>query len=197
MKYYASLSYGKDSLAMIEAIHQLGYPLDGIIHAEVWATDDIPAELPEMIAFKKKADRIIKERYGIEVEHVHALDKDGSKLTFEKYFYKVPRGKRAVKNERFSGCIYGWPFTKGSWCLRELKLGAMKSIKNEACYIGIAVDETERINNSQNVGKLLPLVDNGWTEADCMKWCVKNDLLSPIYKTSVRGGAVGSVQSND
>lgn len=72
--------------------------------------------------------------------------------------------------------------------MRELKLGAMKSIKNEACYIGIAVDETERINNSQNVGKLLPLVDNGWTEADCMKWCVKNDLLSPIYKTSVRGG---------
>ena len=31
-------------------------------------------------------------------------------------------------------------------------------------------------------------MDIGWTEADCRKWCEENDLLSPIYTTSARGG---------
>lgn len=34
----------------------------------------------------------------------------------------------------------------------------------------------------------MPLVDIGWTEADCRKWCEENDLLSPIYTTATRGG---------
>ena len=74
-QYVLSLSYGKDSLACLGAIEKLGLPLDRIIHAEVWATDDIPADLPPMVEFKSKADEIIKERYGIDVEHVYAIDK--------------------------------------------------------------------------------------------------------------------------
>ena len=60
--YILSLSYGKDSLACLGAIEELGWPLDRIIHAEVWATETIPAELPEMVEFKKRADNTIKER---------------------------------------------------------------------------------------------------------------------------------------
>ena len=67
-----SLSYGKDSLACLGAIEQLGLPLDRIIHAEVWATDTIQADLPPMVKFKAKADAIIKERWGREVEHFRA-----------------------------------------------------------------------------------------------------------------------------
>ena len=73
--YTLSLSYGKDSLACLGAIEKLGLPLDRIVHAEVWATETIPADLPPMVEFKKKADKIIKERYGIEVEHVWATKK--------------------------------------------------------------------------------------------------------------------------
>ena len=72
-EYVLSLSYGKDSLACLEAIRLLGYPLDRIITAEVWATDTISADLPPMVEFKEKADRIIKERYGITVEHTSAM----------------------------------------------------------------------------------------------------------------------------
>lgn len=74
-EYVLSLSYGKDSLACLEAIKILGYPLDRIITAEVWATDTIPADLPPMMEFKEKADKIIKERYGITVEHTYATTK--------------------------------------------------------------------------------------------------------------------------
>lgn len=74
--YILSLSYGKDSLACLGAIKELGYPLDRIIHAEVWATDTIPADLPPMVEFKKKADEIIKQTYGLEVEHICATSRE-------------------------------------------------------------------------------------------------------------------------
>lgn len=60
-------------MAALEAIKLLGYPLDRIVHAEVWATDTIPADLPPMVEFKSKADKIIKQRYGIDVEHICAV----------------------------------------------------------------------------------------------------------------------------
>ena len=63
MEHILSLSYGKDSLACLGAIEELGLPLDRIIHAEVWATDTIHADLPPMVKFKEKADKIIFDRY--------------------------------------------------------------------------------------------------------------------------------------
>lgn len=54
-RHILSLSYGKDSLACLEAIRQLGWPLDGIVHAEVWATDTIPADLPPMVRGQRPA----------------------------------------------------------------------------------------------------------------------------------------------
>ena len=99
-QHVLSLSYGKDSIACIEAIKILGYPLDRIVHAEVWATDTIPADLPPMVEFKKYADRIIKQRYGIDVEHIYAVDKNGEKLTYEKMFYHKPVRRKSGGNPR-------------------------------------------------------------------------------------------------
>lgn len=97
MQHILSLSYGKDSLACPEAIKLLGLPLDRIIHAEVWATDTIPADLPPMVEFKAKADAIIKERYGITVEHIAAVERERL-LSYERQFYKrFNSGKRAGK----------------------------------------------------------------------------------------------------
>ena len=55
-------------------------------------------------------------------------------------------------------------------------------------YIGIAADEPERIERHTRPGVVLPLVDIGWDEAYCRKWCEGNDLLSPIYTNAARGG---------
>ena len=56
-------------------------------------------------------------------------------------------------------------------------------------YLGIASDEPLRIErhiNRPNV--ILPLVEIGWEENYCGLWCQYNDLLSPIYTDSARGG---------
>lgn len=179
-----SLSYGKDSLACLGAIEQLGLPLDRIVHAEVWATDTIPADLPPMVDFKAKADAIIKERWGFEVEHIR------SKYTYEQAFY-VPRiynKKEALSFPQKNG-IYGFPFRCAAWCNSRLKVSALSTAQKGAVavYIGIAVEETARYHNLTNIKKS-PLVEAEWTEADCRKWCEENDLLSPIYTTANRGG---------
>jgi hypothetical protein len=56
-------------------------------------------------------------------------------------------------------------------------------------YLGIAADEPERIERHKDKpGIVLPLVDIGWDEAYCRQWCEENDLLSPIYTNTARGG---------
>lgn len=185
-EHILSLSYGKDSLACLGAIEQLGWPLDRIVHAEVWATDTIPADLPPMVEFKAKADKIIKERWGIEVEHFTSTKCEkceAEKVTYDMCFYaKMLKGKHV-------GTIKGWPMQKGNWCLK-LKLTALNQMKinpGDIQYLGIAADEPNRFHNLSDT-KQSPLVEAGWTEDDCRKWCEENDLLSPIYTTATRGG---------
>ena len=226
-------------MACIEACRLLGYPIDRIITADVWATDTIDADLPPMVEFKAYADQEILRRYGIEVEHTCAM-KDGEKLTYEKMFYHIPKRK----SKKFENLPKGFPHTINgkTWC-KKLKahesdsgyvpdilgfpmrggIGVLHSrheeyqrlpdqhwtgnlvsetqttvfsdtalhsggITNTVQYLGIALDEPERIERHDHEGIMLPLRDIGWTEADCRKWCEENGLLSPIYTTASRGG---------
>lgn len=132
-----------------------------------------------MVEFKHKADLMIKERYGIEVEHVRA------KRSYEDLFYMVCHGEKS----RRAGKIYGWPFQRGPWCNSRLKQHILSSTTRKGAiqYIGIAADEPRRFHTLAET-KLSPLVEAGWTQAMCRKWDEDNDLLSPTYTTATRGG---------
>ena len=186
MQHILSLSYGKDSLACLGAIEQLGWPLDRIVHAEVWATDTIPADLPPMVEFKAEADAIIKARWGIDVEHVCAM-RESKKLTYEKQFYTK---RKSAKNGNKIHVRYGWPYQMGAWCNSRLKVAALNKChaKGSVSYRGIAIDEPVRLARLDGATAVSPLAATGWTEADCRRWCEENDLLSPIYTDSARGG---------
>lgn len=179
MSYILSLSYGKDSMACFGACEQLGWPIDRVVTADVWATDTIPADLPPMVEFKAKADEIIKKRWGIEVEHIR------SSCTYEQRFYH----KRGKRTKYSPGENRGWPHMKGAWCQSDIKMPPLKAIEKggNIIYVGIAADEPNRFHNLSDT-KRSPLVESGWTEDDCRKWCEENDLLSPIYTTTARGG---------
>ena len=98
MEYILSLSYGKDSLACFGACEILGWPIDRVVTAEVWATDTLPADLPPMVEFKDHADRIIKERWGIEVEHIRCRN------TYQDMFYR----RKSTMAKKNPGQIRGW-----------------------------------------------------------------------------------------
>jgi len=136
-EHILSISYGKDSLACLGAIEKLGLPLDRIIHAEVWATDTIPADLPPMVEFKAKADKIIKDRWGIDVERFCAMDKLGNKRTYDSEFYhKVSPRREMERKEKVLNFkyyadrpIYGFPITLGAWCNSRLKVNPLQRIR--------------------------------------------------------------------
>lgn len=174
MEHILSLSYGKDSMACFGACELLGWPIDRVVTAEVWATDTIPADLPPMVEFKKHADKIIKERWGIEVEHIR------HKMSYEEMFYKVKAKGKHI------GEIKGFPLIGRGWC-KNLKVFDKLSPKGCISYVGIASDEPIRFHNLTE-NKKSPLVEAGWTESMCRKWCEENDLLSPIYTDITRGG---------
>jgi hypothetical protein len=183
MEYILSLSYGKDSIATLEVIKRHNMPLDRIVHVEIMATDTIPADLPPMVEFKKHADKIIKQRYGIEVEHLHAPK------SYEEYFYSIRgAGKRQAKSKN-AGKIYGFPYMMGAWCNSKLKMSCLNKFnkKDIVQYIGIADDEPNRFHNLTD-RIISPLVEHGITEIEARNICVELDLLSPIYTQSTRGG---------
>lgn len=177
MQYICSLSYGKDSIVIPEICKRHGLPLDRIVHVEIMATPTIHSDLPPMLEFKAKADKIIKERYGIEVEHICAPK------SYEEYFYSTfKKGKR-------TGNIYGFPYTSGAWCNSRLKVAVLSQFNKADItqYIGICADEPERVIRLKGNVKS-PAAELGYTESDCLKIAEELDLLSPIYTDAARGG---------
>ena len=145
--YIASVSRGKDSTAMLQAIKLMGWPLDGIVSVDVWFDDDTPAELPPMVAFKDEWDRKCYDQFGIPVTRVCATKEEEppSNLTYTDIFYRpmqkylnsqnvqVER-ERAITGSRRTGrdgvqegsrhesMRMGFPYAsfRGGWC-HELK----------------------------------------------------------------------------
>ena len=173
MTHVLSLSYGKDSLACLEACKLLGYPIDRVIHAEVWATQDIPADLPPMVGFKKKADVIIKKRYGIEVEHICATKSKETteKLTYEDIFYRPVR-KRKAERERERERIYGFPMLKGNWCTSDLKQRALQRS-------GVSTAQ----GNSKS--QVLRISDLGSSRKLVYSSQAKSFLIAPLHKERI------------
>lgn len=182
MKYIASCSFGKDSLAMLIKIKELGMPLDEVIYCDIRFDNEISGETPEMTQFIPKAEKILKDKFGIEVKHLTY------KRTFKEQFYTIKqRGKHIGDN-------YGFPYVISAWCNSRLKIEPIKKYleeigeENVIQYVGIAYDEPKRYERLNHKTHIAPLYDLKITEKEAMEICRKNDLLSPIYETSFRGG---------
>lgn len=129
-EYIARISYGKDSLKMLDVIFSRNLPLDRITTTDVWATDTVSANLPPMEEFKARMDERIWNLYRVDVEHLCARNKDGTKRTYEQMFYHVPvrRSQNGqVERERDGlrpGSILGFPDLWNPWCQAGLKRNA-------------------------------------------------------------------------
>lgn len=178
MKNIAMLSYGKDSLAQLEIMYRNGLPLTDIVTADIMATPDTPAYLPELVDFRNRVDQEILERYGIPVTHVRA-DK-----TFVDYFYR-----ELTARSKYTG-TWGWPPVFGHWCMKYLKLHPIQNYFKDLDYvewIGIAADEPAR-HGQLNERKRSALVEYGVTESQAMEICKELGWVSPTYLHSGRDG---------
>lgn len=94
MKHIAFLSFGKDSIAQLIKIKELGLPLDEVVYVDIRYTPEISGEHPIMAAWIPTAEKIIKEKLGYTVKHLSA------QYSFREYFYR--KSKKAHTSGKFT-----------------------------------------------------------------------------------------------
>lgn len=158
MKVYASISGGKDSLAALITHMERGGQCDGAIYCRIMFDDETSAEVPEHEEWlHSKCFPLLEREYGIKTQIVQG------KYTYTDCFYKqYEKGGKVGK-------IWGFPFLRGAWCNTRLKVrpiqAHIKTLGEFTEIVGIAADETKRIERKTVAGKILPLVECGITEA--------------------------------
>lgn len=152
-KYILSFSGGKDSTYLLLELIRRKCPLDEVQYFDTgW-------EFPVMYEHIEKCKKICEE-HGIKFTTIHP-EKSFDYLMFEHIT------KNGDKGYSWCGKMCRW----GTACKREALNKAAKTNKGHIVYIGIAADETDRLNKEQAEFKRYPLAEWGITEAQCLKGC--------------------------
>lgn len=184
-----NLSFGKDSMATLLLAVEQGIQIDRVMYCDIRFSDEISGEHPLMAEWIPEAERILKERFGITVEHVFSI-------TYFEQFFKVKQKGSHI------GDVYGFPHIIGAWCNSRLKIAAINKYfaqfgnNNITQFVGIAYDEPKRwkrlkSKETKNCKYRSLLFEHKFTEFDAFIMCAKYGLLSPIYQTNdeiYRGG---------
>lgn len=154
MKHIASVSFGKDSLAMLLRLIEEHKPLDEVVFY------DTGMEFEAIYNIRDKVRAFLTNK-GIEYTELKP------KVPFlEDMFETVV--KKGKPNEH-----------KGySWCGGRCRWGTTKKLQAlekycEGCveYVGIAFDEQKRLEKQRKGNKQFPLVEWRMTEKDCLQYC--------------------------
>lgn len=165
MKDYivADFSGGKDSTAMVLRMIELGEHIDEVVCC------DTTKEFPAMYRHIEKVRKVIEDA-GIKFTMIKA------EHDFDYYMFD----HRYTTRNGVTSTGYSWPGTRTRWCTRHLKLDPIKKYFREMskhhriiqCN-GLAADEGQRLEKTHNQQACYrhPLVEWGWTEADCLRYC--------------------------
>lgn len=182
MKYVASCSFGKDSIATILLARENNEPLDEIVYCEVMFDEKISAELPEHRDFiYNKAIPLFKS-WGYKVTVLRS-----DKTYFDCFYHVATKGKRVGKT-------LGFPMAGKCLINKDCKIKPIRDYwkhqkKDVVQYIGIAIDEPKRLDRiAKTKDKVSLLKKYGYTEEMAKTKCIEYGLLSPIYAFTNMGG---------
>lgn len=162
MKFIASCSCGKDSLAMVYKIIEEQLPLDEIVFY------DTGMEFQAIYHNWEQLSNYAAQR-GIKCVTLRP------KCPFSYMMFEHPHTSRKDGVTR-----YGY-----SWCGGRCRWGTTEKLKtmdaycernNAICYVGIAADEDKRLTKERKPYKRFPLVDWDMSEADCLAYCRQRGL---------------------
>ena len=180
MRYLASCSFGKDSLAAILLAKKHGEPLDEAVYCEVMFDKTISGEVPEHRDFIYTKGIPALERMGIKVTVLR-----GKKTYVDLFTGRITRGPK-------KGMLRSFPVCGKCYVQRDCKLRPIlryqKTLPPDTVqYIGIAKDEQEHLLRLE--GRQVSLLEKyNCTEQDAKELCRQAGLLSPIYQFTNRGG---------
>lgn len=155
MKHVASVSWGKDSLAMLLMLMRRGAPLDGVVFY------DTDMEFQAIYDTRDAVLPMLKAR-GIA--------------------YKELYPEHPMEYDMFERPVDGpnGPHKGYSWCGGRCRWGTAKKLqaldaycKDATVYVGIAHDERERLVKERKPNKRFPLAEWDITEGEALLYCYK------------------------
>lgn len=159
MKYIASVSFGKDSLAMLLLLIEKEYRLDGVVFYDTGM---------EFNSIYRNRDKIVELLHEKQIPYYELHPEN----TFEYMAFYKP-----IKSRKDGTIHYGhsWCGKKCRWGTKE-KLKTMKKFEENfgediIYYIGIAYDEKERYERLDKSKKISILYELEMTEKDCLEYC--------------------------
>lgn len=159
MKYIASVSFGKDSLAMLLLLIENRYDIDEVVFY------DAGMEFQAIYDTRDIIKGLLKE---LNIKYTELKPE----ISFMDKMLNIEVHKRDGRTQ------YGYGLCGGRcrWGTTEKNKTIEKYLKeqygqNYKEFIGIAYDEISRIEKERNKHKLLPLVDWKMTERDCLEYC--------------------------
>lgn len=158
MKYIASVSFGKDSLAMLLIIlnNPEKYPLDEVVFY------DTGMEFKAIYDIRDSILLILKEK-GIKYTELHP----------QKSFIDLMINHPYLSRSGVLKKGYGWCGGVCRWGTTEKVRTIDKYCGDNHQYIGLAYDEPKRLEKLSN-NKSSPLAEEKLTEKDALKICYEN-----------------------
>ena len=154
MRYIASVSFGKDSLDMLLRLLEENKPLDEVVFY------DTGMEFKAIYNIRDKIIKLLKQR-NIKFTEL--------KPKCEFCYKMIDKPVKAKNGTTHYG--YSWCGGRCRWGTTEKLVALEKYCKGAVEYVGIAVDETQRLIKERKGNKQFPLAEWGMTEKDCLQYC--------------------------
>ena len=158
MKYVASVSFGKDSLAMLLRLIAEEKPLDEVVFYDTGM----------------EFDCIYKIRDFVVANYLKPLGIKYTELKPKDSFDYMMFAKKVHHRDGKVSLGYSWCGGACRWGTTYKTQAINSYLKGCKVYIGIAVDEPKRVERARLKGQLLPLVEWNMTEDDCLQYCYRN-----------------------
>lgn len=159
MKYIASVSWGKDSLAMLLMLIEKDYKLDEVIFY------DTGVEFDAIYDTRDKTLPLLEQK-GIKYTELHPE---------RPFMYDMLSKPVNGKNGKHIGYSWCGGVTRWGTSQKQTALDKYAKLTGEHIqYIGIAHDEFERIDKDRLQNKRMPLVEWEITEGEALLYCYQN-----------------------
>lgn len=158
MRYIASVSFGKDSLAMLLRLIEENKPLDEVVFYDTGM---------EFNAIYNIRDRVKSLLESKGIKYTELKPKNTMEFDMFEKCIKCRNGK-CKKGYGWCGGVCRWGTT---FKIQTMNNYTKKYGNDLVEYIGIAYDEPKRLEKERKGNKQFPLAEWKMTEKDCLEYC--------------------------